>query len=531
LSKYKVVIPTAGLGTRVRDYSKNINKALLTIGQIPVIAHIIESFPHADEFVIILGYKGDMVKAVVEQIFPHVNKTFVTVDDYEGPKSGLGYTLLSAESELQCPFVFCSNDTIAKDVIDFDPTRNNWMAYYVLDAKSDASKYRTITLDDVGNVASINPKDAFGARNAYIGLCGVKDYQLFWKHMHESEAVPVGESYALKSLTNIKGVEIREWYDTGNVLALEAAKKKFRDTEHNILEKDGEAIWFHDDKVIKFSVDKKFISDRVERMLNLPIELLPQLLSHNEYCYTYELIEGTIMSDVVNDVNVIKVLDEVKDKMWNVRSPRITGVDQHKVMDEFYRIKTYKRVSEFYKNFEMTDKVDIINDLDPNGNNTKDLLDRVPWKFLTNDYHISRFHGDFHNENIIIKDDGTPGLLDWRQNFCGDREFGDAYYDFAKFKHGLIVPHKSVHEGKFMVKNIDDNHAVIDIDRPHRLVEVEKAFDEWLKSNRYDVKKVDYLTALIYLNIAALHDWPYVLFLYYLGKNMLTKLLKKDGLI
>ena len=39
--------------------------------------------------------------------------------------------------------------------------------------------------------------------------------------------------------------------------------------------------------------------------------------------------------------------------------------------------------------------------------------------------------------------------------------------------------------------------------------------------------KVELLTALIYLNIAPLHHYPYSIFLYYLGKLELNRVIKK----
>lgn len=54
------------------------------------------------------------------------------------------------------------------------------------------------------------------------------------------------------------------------------------------------------------------------------------------------------------------------------------------------------------------------------------------------------------------------------------------------------------------------------------------ALTEWLADSGYDVRKVRLLTALVYLNIAALHHDPYGLMLYGLGKSMLFKELK-DG--
>jgi hypothetical protein len=55
------------------------------------------------------------------------------------------------------------------------------------------------------------------------------------------------------------------------------------------------------------------------------------------------------------------------------------------------------------------------------------------------------------------------------------------------------------------------------------LVECEHYFVRWLEDNDYDTKKVRVMTALIYLNIAALHHNPYSLLLFALGKSMLKK--------
>mgnify|MGYP001231842595 CR=1 FL=1 len=59
---YRVVIPTAGVGSRLLDQTQYTNKSLINISNKPVISHIIESFPKDVEFVIALGHKGNLVK-------------------------------------------------------------------------------------------------------------------------------------------------------------------------------------------------------------------------------------------------------------------------------------------------------------------------------------------------------------------------------------------------------------------------------------------------------------------------------------
>ena len=43
----------------------------------------------------------------------------------------------------------------------------------------------------------------------------------------------------------------------------------------------------------------------------------------------------------------------------------------------------------------------------------------------------------------------------------------------------------------------------------------------WLKKEGYDIKKVNIITALIFINIAPLHHHPYSIFLFFLGKLLL----------
>jgi hypothetical protein len=67
----------------------------------------------------------------------------------------------------------------------------------------------------------------------------------------------------------------------------------------------------------------------------------------------------------------------------------------------------------------------------------------------------------------------------------------------------------------------DDNEITYDFNRKQILVQCEQYYYVWLEKNGYDVNKVKQLTALIFLNIAALHHYPYALVLFTLGKEML----------
>ena len=76
----------------------------------------------------------------------------------------------------------------------------------------------------------------------------------------------------------------------------------------------------------------------------------------------------------------------------------------------------------------------------------------------------------------------------------------------------------------------DANVVKFDILRKNIMVECERKFENFVNNNKYDMRKVRFLTALVFLNIAPLHHYPYSEFLFYLGKYQLHSLLEEGGI-
>jgi choline kinase len=522
--KYKVLIPTAGLGSRLKGLSKNINKALISIAHKPAISYIIDKFPEDIEFVIPLGYKADTVRDFLTLAYPNRKFIFVDIVNYEGKGSGLGYTILQCEKHLQLPFIFISNDTLVLENIK--APEHNWMGYAQTE---DNTQYRSIRIEK-RNVAEICAKGAEGDVKAYIGLAGIHDYNEFWNSMKNGinqGSLEIGESFGLRTLVD-KGIEPIKftWFDTGNLDALKATREYFKgDTEANILEKEDEAIWFVNNKVIKFSIDSSFIENRVKRAKDIK-NFIPKITASTKHMYTYNKVKGEVFSRNPTIGNFKYYLDWME-TFWDKKELKTNDNNYFKTTCmEFYKDKTYKRVKQYFTTFEQIDAEEIIN-----GNKVPkifELLDKVDWDNLSNGVPV-RFHGDLHFENILINESGkTPfTLLDWRQDFGGIMEHGDIYYDFGKLNHGLIMSHELVDKNLFEV-NHKLNTVHFDFLRKQNLVECEIYFRQWIEEKGYDYKKVQLMTTLIYLNIAALHHYPYNSLLFYLGKNMLFELLKEN---
>jgi len=60
----KIVLFCGGLGTRIRDYSDNLPKPMVPIGQHPILWHVMQyysNYEHLD-FILCLGYKANIIK-------------------------------------------------------------------------------------------------------------------------------------------------------------------------------------------------------------------------------------------------------------------------------------------------------------------------------------------------------------------------------------------------------------------------------------------------------------------------------------
>ena len=227
---YKVLIPSAGLGSRLGDSYKNLNKSLVSINNKPVISYLIEKFPPNIEIIVALGHKGNLLREYLNIAYDKRKITFVEIDNYCGIGSGLGYTILKCKEYLQCPFIFCPNDTYFFE--DVPKPESNWVGYAEV---KNSQQYRSILLSNNSYVFDLLDKEE-GTSNSvpYIGLSGIRDFGPFWDKMEHGRnygSINIGEAYAIKALIKSKYEFIGKkfcWYDTGNLESLKKAKKTLK---------------------------------------------------------------------------------------------------------------------------------------------------------------------------------------------------------------------------------------------------------------------------------------------------------------
>lgn len=527
-SSYKVLITTSGTGSRLGALTTYTNKALIRIGQKPAISYIIESYPKEVPMVVTVGYLADQLREFLPLAYPDRTFEFVQVDKFEGEGSSLGFSMLHAEQNLQCPFIFHSCDTLVTESIP-EPDKN-WIGGFMVDKENTdlpLDQYRTHSVVD-GTVRKLNEKGDPDFDSIHIGLIGINDFKLFWeklKNIYQSNPANTGHSDVhvigamLAAGSQFGLAQFYAWYDTGNPISL-AKTRHDLGKNFEILDKEKEMTFIFDKFVIKYFSNPQLTASRVKRA-ELLSGLVPNIQGSTEHFYRYQYVCGDLYARGASGDNFQGFLDWTKKELW-LSSEGVEEKKFHAACFSFYYDKTVERVKKFLSINNIKDEMSIINGTTVPS--LKEVLEMVDFKELSQGIQ-SRIHGDFILDNIIKTSDGYC-LLDWRQDFSGIIEVGDLYYDLGKLNHNLTVNHDKIHDNKFIIK-IDGENTTCSIDRVPQLVECEKILEAFVKEQGWDWRRVNLVTGLIWLNMSPLHHYPFNQFLYFYGKLKLWQTLNQ----
>lgn len=128
----KVVLFCGGLGMRMRGYSEDIPKPMVSVGNKPILWHIMKYYAHYGhkDFILCLGYKGELIKSYFLEYREAISNDFVysqggdnirllssDIHDWKitfvdtGLTSNIGQRLLAAKKFLAGEDVFLANYT------------------------------------------------------------------------------------------------------------------------------------------------------------------------------------------------------------------------------------------------------------------------------------------------------------------------------------------------------------------------------------------------------------------------------------
>ena len=523
---YKLCILAAGTGERMLPLTKDINKALLPINGKAVISHIIEKHSESTEIVVAVNYEKNKIKEYLDCAYSSRKIIYVEVPKISGKGSGPGYSLICCKEYLNQPFILTTVDTLFDGVCP-DPSQN-WMGISFV---KNPSSYCTALIDSNKNlIRSLIDKKENGTNFAFIGIAGIYDYKAFFNSLISDKSEINGEiqvSNGFQGLIkkNLKPINF-EWYDTGSLEGYLIAENHFSSSKEAFdFSKQDEYIYFVNKNVIKYFSDPKIILNRIKRAENLK-SLIPFIKNQTKYFYSYSKINGSVLYDQKDNYLIYDLLEWLKKELW---IHRFLSSDQRKkfyeACNDFYYKKTLFRLKKYYSRFSVKDQDSIVDGIKiPK---VDSLLNSINFDWLSKG-EATNFHGDLQFDNILFTSDNQFKLLDWRQDFSGLIDYGDIYYDLAKLNGGLYISYKKIKENKFDIHYKNDAVNLF-LEKNQFLIESKEIFNKFVLKNNFDLKKIEILTGIIFLNMSPMHNAPFSHYVYYLGKKQLDKWIPFQG--
>jgi glucose-1-phosphate cytidylyltransferase len=176
----KVVLFCGGAGMRLRGYSEDVPKPMVTVGARPVLWHVMKYYAHFGhkDFIICLGYKGNVIKNYFLEYEESVSNDFVfsqggrqlefmqrDIDDWRitfvdtGQRSSIGDRLRQVEPYLKGDDVFLANysdgltDFPLPQMIEEFSRRDGYAAFLSVQPRS--SSLDTVQLREDGSVEAV----------------------------------------------------------------------------------------------------------------------------------------------------------------------------------------------------------------------------------------------------------------------------------------------------------------------------------------------------------------------------------------
>lgn len=487
-------IVAAGKGSRIKHFSKHINKGLLPINNKAIISDVIDKTPNECDIVIAVGYKSSLIKEYCNAAHSDRNIIYVDVDKVDGKGSGPGYSLLCCKKYLQRPFYLAVADCLIKD--DLPPLSGNWLGVY---PTSMPEIYSTVDIDENMNIIDFKNKDKHGFEHAFIGVCGIFDFKIFWYELKKN----IGDTGELVSaFYNINMYKSAvatpmEWYDIGTTDNYIKAKLQFDNEKYGIPKDNGEFLYKVDNKFIKIFSDNKLVTEKIKRAEILKT-VVPNLIYKGNNVFSYEWIEGDTLYNVRDENVWCDFLIWCDNNLWKPNT-----VDIKDQCIKFYKEKTLSRLKLFLdKKDENYKEAYIING--KKCGSIFEYINKIDWNYICNGISTQLFHGDLQFDNVIY-DGNSFKLIDWRDTFGESALNGDVYYDLSKLYGGLSISYKLVKEKANYSFYKSFNDVTFSYSHDKLLDSFKEYFEKWVISHNYDLRKIKELTALIYLNMSPLH--------------------------
>ena len=504
-----VIIPTAGTGSRMGNYTKNLNKALLPYKDKPVLAHIIDNFPRDTKFIIPVGYFAQQIKDFCKVAYADRDITFVEILDYTSDKSGTATTVKQCKEYITGPFWYIPCDTYFNQSIADKVDKAD--CYFVKTVSENQTYlYTMFDLDNsfkIKNITFKQPQPDTWA--AFTGVSYIYNWQEFFERLSNITTVEIIDTIEIGNET----ASLNTWLDFGSP---EIYKTELTKSQKFDFTKTDELTYICNNRVVKWYADASTAEKKYRKTLSNP-RVCPDNCTYSNSFMAYDFFDGEVLYDFNNPVMFNDMLNWLHNDVW-IKRPDI-NIEAAAV--EFYKTKSLARIGKFLEKY--TD-LPVINFVD--GVAVKDYkyyLDKIDWEYLTKTNLPGFIHGDLHFDNTVINSRGEFKIIDWRHEFAGLVECGDIYYDLAKMSGGFIINYANIKNHNFNIE-INDDHVTLSVPSVDNITIYQKKLKKYIDDHGLDYRKVQTLIPIIFWNMSPLHTAPFDIFLWYLGIKLFAEL-------
>ncbi len=225
----KIVIPTAGFGTRLRPHTWSRPKPLLAVADKPVLGHVLDMFsslPSIDEIVFIIGHLGDQIEQYVAATHPKLNARFVEQTELLGQS----HAIWLAREGLEGPMLMVFVDTLIETDLSILPGEEAEAVAWVREVP-DPRRFGVARVDKNGWVSRLIEKPEDMSENlAVVGFYYFQDAARLISAIDEQmeRKILLKKEFFLADAINImleSGLKMRvehvqAWHDCGTPSAL-----------------------------------------------------------------------------------------------------------------------------------------------------------------------------------------------------------------------------------------------------------------------------------------------------------------------
>ncbi len=221
ISKFTAVVPVAGMGTRLRPHTYTYPKVLLTVGDKPIIGHIMDDLAAAGikKVCLVVGYLGEKIKDYVGKNYHHLDVSYVE----QAEAKGLGHAIWLTRRCVTGPVMVMLGDTILDaDLSKFMDTKEDCIAVKEV---ADPRRFGVVEVKGGYISAMVEKPEHPKTKLAIVGIYSFHNSAALYGSLDQlvnSGRTTKGEvqftdalAHMVKAGHKIKPVAIEGWYDCG----------------------------------------------------------------------------------------------------------------------------------------------------------------------------------------------------------------------------------------------------------------------------------------------------------------------------